>query len=143
MNSYDNLDNFKYLGKIVAITLIVFIILKYAINMRQIEAVLLSAIITVSILIIENIIFINNEASDPLNCDQCKVQQVKDNTETNLLNSINQNNLNNSNTLDNSNIPDNSKPGEQFGIIDDLHTDLKNITNSILNNTNENFENVK
>jgi hypothetical protein len=34
---------------------------------------LLASIIAVSVLIIENIIFINNNASDPLNCSECKV----------------------------------------------------------------------
>ncbi len=122
MNSYDNLNNFKYLGKIAVIMLIIFLILKYAINLRQVEAVLLSAIIAVSILIIENIIFINNEASDPLNCDQCKVQQVKE---------INPNST--------SNI---TQSTENFGIIDDLQKDIKNITNTVLVN-NENFQNVE
>ncbi len=119
MNSYDNLNNFKYLGKIAAITLIVFVILKYAINMRQIEAVLLSAIIAVSILIIENIIFINNEASDPLNCDQCKVQQV-----------------------DNPSQSQKPELNENFGVLEDLQTDIKNVTTSILN-TKENYQNVE
>jgi len=125
MNSYDNLNNFKYLGKIAVITLIVFLILKYAINLRQVEAVLLSAIIAVSILIIENIFFINNEASDPLNCDQCKVQQVKENPNQN-------NEVNTSITQSN----------EHFNVIDDLQKDSKNITDTILNNK-EDFQNVE
>ncbi len=124
MNSYDNLNNFKYLGKIAAITIIVFVILKYAINMRQIEAVLLAAIIAVSILIIENIIFINNEASDPLNCDQCKVQQVENTSSPNISKP----------TVPNSN--------ENFGMLEDLEKDIKNITTTILN-TKENFQNVE
>ncbi len=123
MNSYDNLNNFKYLGKIAVIMLIVYLILKYAINLRQIEAILLSAIIAVSILIIENIIFINNEASDPLNCDQCKVQQVKETNTNSTANST-------------------ANSTENFGIIDDLQKDIKNVTNTILN-TNENFQNVE
>jgi hypothetical protein len=50
-------------------------------EIRPYEAILLAAIIAVSVLIIENIIFINNNASDPLNCNECKVSVIdNDNT---------------------------------------------------------------
>ena len=66
-------DNFKYWGKILIVIIVVFLILKFVVNLKIYEAVLLALIICISILIIENLIYINNIASDPLNCDQCKI----------------------------------------------------------------------
>jgi hypothetical protein len=137
MNSYDSLNNFKYLGKIAIIMLIVFLILKYAINLRPVEAVLLSAIIAVSVLIIENIIFINNEATDPLNCDQCKVQQVKENTQNTTTSS---NSYDNSNS--NSNSYTNSGSNENFGVLEDLKDDIKNYTNILIDNSLDSIKNI-
>jgi len=42
-------------------------------ELKPFEAILLAGVIAVSVLIIENIIFINNNALDPLNCNECKV----------------------------------------------------------------------
>ena len=73
-------NNLKYSGKLLIIFFIIFIILKFVVNFKIYEALLLALIITISILIIENIIYINYEASDPLNCDQCKISQVSENS---------------------------------------------------------------
>ena len=60
----------------------IFLLLKFVITLKIYEALLLSLIITISILIIENLIYINNNATDPLNCDQCKISTIEsDNTE--------------------------------------------------------------
>jgi hypothetical protein len=95
MNSNDFILNLKYYGKFIAIIVIIFLLLKFVMNIKFYEALLLSLIITVSILIIENIIYINDIASDPLNCDQCKVNIVEINEDTNNLNLDALNDLNN------------------------------------------------
>jgi hypothetical protein len=80
MISSESYNNFKYYSKVIIILLVVFLLLRFMLDLKPYEAILLSSIIAVSILIIENIIFINNNASDPLNCNQCKVSVVDDNT---------------------------------------------------------------
>ena len=77
MNSTDLILNLKYYGKFLAIIVIIFLLLKFVINLKLYESLLLALIITVSILIIENIIYINDIALDPLNCNQCKVNVVQ------------------------------------------------------------------
>ena len=77
MNSSEILNNFKYYGKIFIVLIIIFLLLKFIVNLKIYEALLLSLIIVISILIIENLIYINNIASDPLNCDQCKISKVE------------------------------------------------------------------
>jgi hypothetical protein len=79
MNSFELTDNFKYYGKILIITLIVFLILKFIVYLKTYEAMLLSLIIAVSILIIENIILVSDNISNPLDCNQCKISLVTDN----------------------------------------------------------------
>ena len=76
MISSETFNNFKYYSKVFIILLVVFLLLRFMLEIRPYEAILLAAIIAVSVLIIENIIFINNNASDPLNCNQCKVSVV-------------------------------------------------------------------
>ena len=63
----ENYNDIKYYGKITVLLIVVFIILKFIINLKTWEALLLSAIIITSILIIENIITINQSVEDPLN----------------------------------------------------------------------------
>ncbi len=102
MISSETFNNLKYFSKIGIIFVIVFLLLKYIINLKPYEAILLACIIAVSILIIENIIYINNRASDPLDCDQCKVQKVSDNSNNDNLNNMVPNPLSdnlNSNTM--------------------------------------------
>ena len=82
MNQLENFNNLNYYSKVLAILVIVFVLLKFVINLNVFEAILLSCIIAVSILIIENIIFINNTASDPLNCSGCNIPTDKVNTES-------------------------------------------------------------
>jgi hypothetical protein len=79
MISSESYNNFKYYSKVVIILLVVFLLLRFMLDIKPYEAILLASIIAVSVLIIENIIFINNNASDPLNCNQCKVSVVDDN----------------------------------------------------------------
>ena len=81
MISSETFNNFKYYSKLFIILLVVFLLLRFMLEIRPYEAILLAGIIAVSVLIIENIIFINNNASDPLNCNQCKVSVV-DNDDT-------------------------------------------------------------
>jgi len=95
MNSTDLIQNLKYYGKFLSIIVIVFLLLKFVINLKLYESLLLALIITVSILIIENIIYINDIASDPLNCDQCKVNIVEINEDVNNNDTLNLNMLNN------------------------------------------------
>ena len=76
MISSETFNNFKYYSKVFIILLVVFLLLRFMLEIRPYEAILLAGIIAVSVLIIENIIFINNNASDPLNCNQCKVSVV-------------------------------------------------------------------
>lgn len=91
-NSNDFLANIKYYGKFIIIIVVIFILLKFIMNVKIYEALLLSLIVTVSILIIENIIYVNDIASDPLNCDQCKVNISEMDNNTNLID-LNINNL--------------------------------------------------
>jgi hypothetical protein len=79
MISSESYNNVKYYSKVVIILLVVFLLLRFMLDIKPYEAILLASIIAVSVLIIENIIFINNNASDPLNCDQCKVSVIDDN----------------------------------------------------------------
>ena len=44
-------DNFKYWGKILIVIIVVFLILKFIVNLKIYEAILLSLIICISILI--------------------------------------------------------------------------------------------
>ena len=79
MNSMNSYNNIKYYSKIGLIFLIIFLLLYFIINLKIYEALLLTSIITITILIIENIIMINNDAADPLNCNQCSVSKIEGN----------------------------------------------------------------
>ena len=71
-----NIENHNYINyytKNLIILVIVFVILKFFINMNLYDAILLSCIIITSILIIEKILSLNSSASNPKNCDQCKI----------------------------------------------------------------------
>jgi hypothetical protein len=76
MISSEFINNIKYVGKLSLVFIIVFLLLKFIINLKPYEAILLSLIIIVSIIIVENLVYINDLASDPLNCDQCKVSTM-------------------------------------------------------------------
>ena len=84
MISTQSLNIIKYCSKYAVIILIIFIILKFILNTKSSEAILLSCIIAVSIIIVENIISINSYISDPLNCDQCKIN-MDDKNENNIV----------------------------------------------------------
>ncbi len=71
MNQLENFNNLSYYLKVFAILFIILILLKFVINLNWAESILLSCIIAVSILIIENIIFINNSSTDPISCNEC------------------------------------------------------------------------
>lgn len=91
MNSNNLMSNLKYYGKYLIIIIIIFLLLKFVISLKFYESLLLSLIITVSILIIENIIYVNEITLDPLNCDQCKVNinKVNENNNSSENNKIN------------------------------------------------------
>jgi hypothetical protein len=88
MNSYENLNGYKYFGKIAIIFIIVFLVIKFIINLKPYEAMLLTCIIVVSILIIENLFYINSQSSDPLNCDQCKINLYTSNEDNSTKNNV-------------------------------------------------------
>jgi hypothetical protein len=113
MISSETFNNFKYYSKVVVILLVVFLLLRFMLEIKPQEGILLACIIAVSVLIIENIIYINANASDPLNCDQCKVSVVDSDSKTE------------------------SKPKEEFignlsAHINDLYN---NVVNKVLPNT--------
>jgi hypothetical protein len=88
MISSKTFNNVKYFTTIAAVILIiVFFILKFIIDLPTYEAILLACIIAVSVLIIENIIYINGQVTDPLNCDQCKIQKVDNSSSSSNSNS--------------------------------------------------------
>ena len=66
----------KYHIKFVVILLIIFLLLKFMVELKLYEALLLSLIISITIIIIENIISINNDVLDPISCDQCKIEKT-------------------------------------------------------------------
>ena len=144
MNSNSLIQNFKYYGKFLIIILVTFLLLKFIINLKLYEAILLALIITVSILIIENLIYINDIATDPLNCDQCKVNLLGVNgdvkTETNIIN----NTVQDLNLLTES--EQESEVKETFvsnsleKIINGLTTTIKKDTNELLQQNNDVFE---
>jgi hypothetical protein len=71
-----NIENHNYINyytKNLIILVIVFVILKFFINMNLYDAILLSCIIITSILIIEKILSLNSSTLNPANCDQCKI----------------------------------------------------------------------
>jgi len=83
MISMETGNYIKYYSKILLILLVIFLLLNYVVSLKTIEALLLACIIAVSVLIIENIIIINNITLDPLNCDECKINNSDDqNTKT-------------------------------------------------------------
>ena len=75
MNSLELTNNLKYIGKIIAIFIVIYFILLLIIN--PYISLLLALVITVSILIIENLIHIINNTIDPLNCNQCKISTIE------------------------------------------------------------------
>lgn len=138
MNTNDLISNLKYYGKYFVIIIIIFILLKFVMSLKFYEALLLSLIIAVSILIIENIIYINDIAMDPLNCDQCKVN----------INSNQTDNVNNVDNVDNINllnmVPNPLAESEQIievkepFISDTIEKIINNVSDTLKNNPNTN-----
>jgi hypothetical protein len=85
MVSLINSNNLSFIGKIVIIMMVVFFILNNAANIDKYESILLSVIVAVSIIIIENICYINYIATDPLNCEQCKITDINYTTDPNKI----------------------------------------------------------
>jgi len=131
MNSNDLITNLKYYSKFLAIIVIIFLLLKLVINLKLYEALLLSLIITVSILIIENIVQINDIASDPLNCSQCKISTVEidEDINNNIMNNIVPNLFAESEQQANTN-NNNSEVMEPF-ISDTIEKIIDNVSNAI------------
>ena len=94
---------------------------QFIIDLKPYEAILLAGIIAVSILIIENIFYINNKVLDPLNCDQCKINNTDHPIKLIVPNPLENNQLN-SNTM---------------GTKDNMD----NVKDNIDNVTNDNVEN--
>jgi hypothetical protein len=76
MISLINSNNLSFVGRIILIIVAVFFILYNVAEINKYESILLSVIVAVSIIIIENIFHINNRATDPLNCEQCKITNL-------------------------------------------------------------------
>jgi len=131
MISTESINNIKYFSKYTIIILIIFFILKFGLNTNISEAILLAFIIGVTIIIIENIISINTYISDPLNCDQCKINLDTTKKDKFTDSNINANLENNSNHEDFEsnllNIPD-------FNNINNINEMAKNFVNNISNN---------
>lgn len=140
MNSNDFISSLKYYGKFLAIIVIIFLLLKLVMNLKLYEALLLSLIITVSILIIENIIQINDIATDPLNCSQCKISTVEINEDVNnnLMNNIVPNPLAESEQQLNTN-NNNLEVMEPF-ISDTIEKIIDNVSNAIKKDSSQSNE---
>lgn len=140
MSSTDFISNLKYYGKFLAIIIIIFLLLKFVMSIKTYDALLLSLIITVSILIVENLIYINDAALDPLNCDQCKVTvtdkvtiaaDVNNNAETTNVNNIIPNPL-----AETQNEMEQEQVRETF-ISDSIENVINNISNTLKNNSSQ------
>ena len=84
--------NYNYYTKTLVILVVVFVILKYVINVHLYDAILLTCIIVTSYLIIEKVLTLNNSASNPTNCDKCTITPKKENFEAyNLTDNLNYN----------------------------------------------------
>lgn len=70
---------YNYYTKTLAILVVVFVILKYVINVHLYDAILLTCIIVTSYLIIEKVLSLNSTVSNPANCDQCTISPKKEN----------------------------------------------------------------
>lgn len=79
LNLMNFFDNIKFFGKYFIIVLMIFLILKFIVNLKVYEAILLGLIITVSVLIIEALInpnVLSYETSfmpNPYDCSKCKI----------------------------------------------------------------------
>ena len=86
MNNFNTLNNCL---KIISILIFVFIILKYVVVMSFTESIILATIITVTVILIENLLLKNKNKNInteiPKNCNSCKINIPK------KLNNINDN----------------------------------------------------
>ena len=71
--------NYNYYTRTLIILVVVFVILKYVINVHLYDAILLTCIIVTSYLIIEKVLTLNGSASNPTNCDQCTIPSRREN----------------------------------------------------------------
>jgi hypothetical protein len=84
--------NYNYYTKTLVILVVVFVILKYVINVHLYDAILLTCIIITSYLIIEKVLSLNNSSGNPTNCDKCTISPKKENFEAyNLTDNLNYN----------------------------------------------------
>jgi len=155
MISTESLNYIKYFSKYAIIIIIIFLILKYSLNTKISEAILLAFIIGVTIIIIENIISINSYISDPLNCDQCKVNlddNKKDTFETsNLDDNYDDNNYDVNDDVNNDINHEDFENNSEFvkmgkNIIDEVSKNISKTINNIVNRTpspkTDNFNNL-
>jgi len=77
----NNFNTFNNCLKIISILIFVFIILKYVVVMSSTESIILATIITVTIILIENLLFKNNKRNInvdiPKSCNSCKINIPK------------------------------------------------------------------
>lgn len=133
MSSTDFISNLKYYGKFLAMIIIIFLLLKFVMNIKIYEALLLSLIITVSILIVENLIYINDATLDPLNCDQCKVTISND---TNNNKEI----IDDNNDSPNPHAEMEQEPVKETFISDSIEKIINNISDTLKNNSSQSHE---
>lgn len=94
--------NYNYYTKTLVILVVVFVILKYVINVHLYDAILLTCIIITSYLIIEKVLSLNNSSGNPTNCDKCTISPKKENFEAyNLTDNLNYNIYGNDNSNEN------------------------------------------
>ena len=80
MNNFNTLNNCL---KIISILIFVFIILKYVVVMSFAESIILATIMTVTVILIENLLLKNNNKNKNINfeipksCDSCKINIPK------------------------------------------------------------------
>ena len=78
MNNFNTLNNCL---KIISILIFVFIILKYVVVMSFTESIILATIMTVTVILIENLLLKNKNKNInteiPKSCDSCKINIPK------------------------------------------------------------------
>lgn len=83
MISIMNSNNLSFIAEILIIVTAVFFILNNLANVDKYQSILLAIIVAISIIIIQNIFYINYIATDPLNCKQCKITDINYTTDPN------------------------------------------------------------
>lgn len=137
-------DNIKFFGKYFIIVLMTFLILKFIVNLKVYEAILLGLIITVSVLIIESIINPQTLSSgttfmpNPYDCSKCKIETDETRIVSNFSNIVPQisvvseENLENFTT--NERVETETQTSTPYDSIKAIDSVIKNITSSVKSN---------